>query len=42
MRDAVHTIDYSLLTIVYMVDFKLPNGREVTNHKWVVKEELKP
>ncbi|WP_194840785.1 DUF1541 domain-containing protein [Filobacillus milosensis] len=42
MSDAVHTIDNSLKTTVYMVDFVLPNGIMVTNHKWVVEEELAP
>ncbi|WP_369404896.1 DUF1541 domain-containing protein [Piscibacillus salipiscarius] len=42
MNDAVHTIDYSTPTTVYMVDFELPNGTKVTNHKWVVEEELEP
>ncbi|SER17627.1 DUF1541 domain-containing protein [Piscibacillus halophilus] len=40
MNDAIHTIDYSIPTTVYMVDFELPNGLKVTNHKWVVEEEL--
>ncbi|WP_277673451.1 DUF1541 domain-containing protein [Piscibacillus halophilus] len=40
MKDTIHNIDYSLSTTVYMVNFNLPNGRKVTNHKWVVEEEL--
>ncbi|RPF55281.1 DUF1541 domain-containing protein [Aquisalibacillus elongatus] len=40
MRNAVHTIDYAIPTTVYMVDFELPNGVQVTNHKWVIEEEL--
>lgn len=42
MSDAVHSIDYSIPTTVYMVDFELPNGMKVSNHKWVIEEELEP
>jgi hypothetical protein len=41
MKDAIHTIEFSVTTTVYMVDFTAENGKKVTNHKWVTEEELK-
>lgn len=42
MNDTEHTIDFSVKTIVYMVDFVSTDGQKVTNHKWVTEEELVP
>lgn len=40
MEGAAATIDTAEETTVYMVDFKTPDGMEVTNHKWVTESEL--
>jgi hypothetical protein len=40
MKDAVHKIEFSKTTTVYMVDFIATNGKKVTNHKWVTEDEL--
>jgi hypothetical protein len=42
MTEAIQTIDFSKKTTVYMVDFTTADGHEVTNHKWVTEDELKP
>jgi Protein of unknown function (DUF1541) len=42
MKEAIQTIDFSETTTVYMVDFTTADGHEVTNHKWVTEDELKP
>lgn len=42
MDGAIATIDSSEETTVYMVNFMLQDGEEVTNHKWVTESELKP
>mgnify|MGYP005829827899 CR=1 FL=1 len=42
MKDALQTIDFGERTTVYMVDFTTADGHEVTNHKWVTEDELKP
>ena len=40
MGGTTATIDSVEATTVYMVDFTLESGEEVTNHKWVTEEEL--
>ena len=40
MGGTTATIDSVEETTVYMVDFTLESGEEVTNHKWVTEEEL--
>lgn len=40
MDGATATIDSSEQTTVYMVNFMLQDGEEVTNHKWVTESEL--
>ncbi|WP_244093962.1 YdhK family protein [Jeotgalibacillus sp. R-1-5s-1] len=40
MEGATAEIDSAEQTTVYMVDFTLENGEEVTNHKWVTESEL--
>ncbi|KIL50896.1 hypothetical protein KR50_07770 [Jeotgalibacillus campisalis] len=40
MDGAAATIDSVEETTVYMVDFTLESGEEVTNHKWVIEKEL--
>lgn len=40
MNGATATIDSAEETTVYMIDFTLESGEEVTNHKWVTEEEL--
>lgn len=40
MEGAKATIDSAEETTVYMVNFMLQNGDEVTNHKWVTENEL--
>ncbi|UTT43413.1 YdhK family protein [Exiguobacterium aurantiacum] len=40
MGGTTATIDSAEETTVYMVDFTLESGEEVTNHKWVTEEEL--
>ena len=42
MDGANATIDSSEETTVYMVNFMLQDGEEVTNHKWVTEDELEP
>ncbi|EPE62506.1 hypothetical protein L479_01128 [Exiguobacterium sp. S17] len=42
MDGATATIDSSEQTTVYMVNFMLQDGEEVTNHKWVTENELEP
>lgn len=42
MDGATATIDSSEQTTVYMVNFMLQDGEEVTNHKWVTESELQP
>lgn len=41
MEGATAEIDTANQTTVYMVDFTLENGDEVTNHKWITEDELK-
>ncbi|AJD89559.1 hypothetical protein JMA_02420 [Jeotgalibacillus malaysiensis] len=41
MEGAMAEIDTAEETTVYIVDFTLENGDEVTNHKWITEEELK-
>ncbi|WP_396128642.1 YdhK family protein [Exiguobacterium mexicanum] len=40
MGGTTATIDSVEETTVYMVDFTLESGEEVTNHKWVTEKEL--
>jgi len=40
MDGAEAVIDSAEQTVVYMVDYKAPNGEQVTNHKWVTESEL--
>ncbi|WP_058764768.1 YdhK family protein [Exiguobacterium chiriqhucha] len=40
MGGTTATIDSVEETTVYMVDFTLESGEQVTNHKWVTEEEL--
>lgn len=40
MDGATATIDTAEETTVYMIDFTLESGEEVTNHKWVTEDEL--
>ncbi|WP_368502873.1 YdhK family protein (plasmid) [Alkalihalophilus sp. As8PL] len=40
MDGATATIDSVEETTVYMIDFPLESGEEVTNHKWVTESEL--
>ncbi len=40
MDGATVTIDTAVETTVYMIDFTLESGEEVTNHKWVTEDEL--
>lgn len=40
MGGTTATVDSAEKTTVYMVDFTLESGEEVTNHKWVTEEEL--
>lgn len=40
MNGTTATIDFAEETTVYMVDFTLESGEDVTNHKWVTEEEL--
>ena len=42
MKDSIQTIDSSVETTVYIVDFVTKDGHEVKNHKWVDEEELAP
>ncbi|MCC5893442.1 YdhK family protein [Exiguobacterium sp.] len=42
MDGATATIESSEETTVYMVNFMLQDGSEVTNHKWVTESELQP
>ncbi|OZM56624.1 hypothetical protein CIB95_10390 [Lottiidibacillus patelloidae] len=42
MKGAIQTIEFSVTTTVYMVNFTATNGKKVTNHKWVTEEELEP
>ena len=42
MRNSLQTIESSTTTTVYMVNFTTPEGKKVTNHKWVAEEELLP
>jgi len=42
MDGATATIESSEETTVYMVNFMLQDGEEVTNHKWVTEDELEP
>jgi hypothetical protein len=42
MKDSIQTIDSSVETTVYMVDFMTTDGHEVKNHKWVSEDELAP
>lgn len=41
MKGAKATIDGSTDETVYMVDLEM-NGKQVTNHKWVVESEIQP
>lgn len=41
MDGATATIESSEETTVYIVNFMLQDGEEVTNHKWVTEDELK-
>lgn len=40
MDGVTATIDSAEETTVYMIDFTLESGEEVTNHKWVTEDEL--
>ncbi|MEK3989207.1 DUF1541 domain-containing protein [Robertmurraya sp. FSL R5-0851] len=40
MKDSIQTIDSSVETTVYIVDFVTSDGHEVKNHKWVAEEDL--
>lgn len=40
MDGTTATVDSVDETTVYMIDFTLESGEEVTNHKWVTEEEL--
>ncbi|MFB1082616.1 YdhK family protein [Jeotgalibacillus sp. JSM ZJ347] len=40
MNGVTATIDSAEETTVYMIDFTLQSGEEVTNHKWVTEDEL--
>lgn len=40
MKDSTQTIDSSVETTVYIVNFETLDGHEVKNHKWVSEEEL--
>jgi hypothetical protein len=42
MKDSMQTIDSSVETTVYMVNFETVDGHKVKNHKWVSEEELAP
>ncbi|MCT2536699.1 YdhK family protein [Aquibacillus koreensis] len=42
MKGSTQEIIDSKETTVYMVDFTTVDGHEVTNHKWVIEEELEP
>lgn len=42
MKGAVAVVEDLEETTVYMVDYTSTTGEEVTNHKWVTDEELKP
>ncbi|WP_394234381.1 YdhK family protein [Niallia oryzisoli] len=42
MADTTLTIDSAEQTTVYMVDYTTPDGKKVTNHKWVTESELAP
>lgn len=42
MKDSKQTIDSSIETTVYMVNFESLDGHKVKNHKWVSEEELAP
>jgi hypothetical protein len=42
MKDSIQTIDSSVETTVYIVDFVTADGHEVKNHKWISEEELEP
>ena len=42
MADTTLTIDSAEQTTVYMVNYTTPDGKKVTNHKWVTESELAP
>jgi len=42
MKDSIQTIDSSIETTVYIVNFETKDGHKVKNHKWVSEEELAP
>ena len=42
MADTTLTIDSAEQTTVYMVNYTTPDGKNVTNHKWVTESELAP
>ena len=42
MKNSIQTIDSSVETTVYIVDFVTADGHEVKNHKWISEEELEP
>lgn len=43
MKSAIATIDSSVNTTVYLVNYKPTNGgNEVKNHKWLIESELSP